>query len=244
MNTPTLHNFYALLRDAARTTPDGGTRCGQLNAFRALVSDYGMELNTDNLGAGICDKDQPFFWSRTWEAANFPPGKITFTWPALVCFELQATRENPFSKRSRIKAEIEVAVLDVLGDGCANGKCAGCEGRTPHQIVRDTEILLGQVLRYVGGSVFVKVEDDATGLYNRDALETAKENGDIFGYTVMHEFGAALEATKEVPQMRMDFAAKKLYGTAVRLQIPFADCEQNPPQYTLPSIKVTASCCM
>lgn len=242
----TLEQFYALLKEAARTCPDTGEICTQLQAFRALAFESGREINTDNLGASVCDKDRPYFWSRKWENLNFSANSIPFDWPALVVYERNAVRKHPFGV-PRIETWLEIGVIDALSDGIERGICSGCQGRTIHDIFRDTQNLLAHVLGYISNSALAEVTgingNVWQGLYNLSILDFAQSQNQIHAYEVKHHFGASLGSVDTAEQFRVDFPAQNIYGTAVVVKITFLDCKPGCSVYELAGVTAPASCC-
>ncbi len=236
-----LEHFFSLLKDAARCSEDTGTRCTQLQAFRAFAVDSSVELNSETLGASLCDRDKPYFWSRKWERGKFTASTLGFEYPALLVYERPGTRKHPFSLRSKMAAPLEIGVIDAYSENCLTGDCAGCNGRTIHEIYRDTGNLLAQVLRYLGGSVLAKVNDGPAALYNLTSLQTSLDALSIEKFEVVQTYGAILEATKEIEQFRIDYPGKKLFGTAVVIPVELIDCEN----CVIPSLNITttSSCC-
>jgi hypothetical protein len=243
----TLEHFYGLLKEAARSCPPlGSGHCLQLQAFRALAFDTGNELNSDNLGATVCDQDRPYFWSRRWENSNYHADQIRFDWPVLLVYEKSAVRHSPFG-RAKVETWLEIGVVDAMPDGIASGVCDGCEGRTVHDVFRDTQRLLTWVLEYLSKSKLVEVvtADGNTHktLSNPVTLDRAIEVNRISSYTVLHEFGAVLGAVDSVEQFRVDYPAKRAYGTAVVPKITFFDCPQGCISYDIPGITLPSTCC-
>lgn len=243
----TLEQFYGLLKEAARVCPDLGSRCTQIQTFRALAFHGGTEINTDNLGATMNDRDKPYFWSRIWETNNFSANGLGFRWPALVVFERNALREHPFGPRPKVKRWLEIAVIDALSDGVQEGKyLVGCDGRTIHDIFRDTEMLLSWALKYISGSVVALVETldgkTVSTLANEKSLVKALQSNLIQGYQSGHNFGATLGGVETAEQFRVDFASKKVFGTAVVVSAPFFDCPTDCQVNELP-IHTATSCC-
>ena len=243
----TLEQFYGLLKEAARACPASGSACTQIQTFRALAFHGATEINTDNLGATMNDRDKPYFWSRIWESNNYSSNGLGFRWPALVVFERNALREYAFGPRPKVKRWLEIGVIDALADGVENGVyLAGCDGRTIHDIFRDTEKLLAWVLAYVSDAVVAQVETlegrTYSTLANAEALTKALSSNLIQGYTIGHNFGNTLGGIETAEQFRVDFAGKKVFGTAVVVSVPFFDCPDDCTVHSLP-VPAAAPCC-
>jgi len=90
MNTIT--DFFGILKDTCRFFPQGEKEVTP-QAFAVVRS--AEELNLQNLGKSIADKDRPFFWSRKWAAQNYNPSAIQWEYPAVVAVDLGYEMENP-----------------------------------------------------------------------------------------------------------------------------------------------------
>lgn len=222
---PTLPDFFLALKQAVMFSPKADMKCKQLQALRVSPREYGQELASDNLGATICDRDKPFFWSRRWELAKFNPNQITWEYPLLFASELSISTKNAMSNASERTYSFQVAVLDRYSEDCDKGKCQGCEGRTVNEIFYDTETLLHSVVRYLATVTEATTDMDATGFWGRAYLDWLIDQGKIGGYTPGMDWGGIMGVeNKGAVSYRTAIESLRVYGTAIDITVTVKGC--------------------
>lgn len=224
-NDITLETMYSILLDAVRRYPaTQGYECKQPQTFRVLQLDHGAELQTENMGATLSDKDTPYFYSRSWERRKFTPNNITADFPVLTAFELSSDLPRGISQFSAPQTYfVEIAVLDQYKKDC-QGKPGKCESRTVNQIYADTETILLNCVNYLSGSIIAQV-GEVTGVYYEPLLQYWQTCGEIDGYAMVYDIGARLQAdNKEARITHVEMGATGVYGTKIRLKFPINRC--------------------
>ena len=244
----TIDHFYSLLRDAARSSPPvENAPCLQLQAFRALAFEDATEITAPNFGATVCDRERPYYWSRSWAASGYDESQIQAEFPVLAAFERTAVRKNAFNPQNSTLSEIEIAVIDRYDtEGCEGGNCKGCAGRTRMEIFRDTRILLSYVLQYIGGSVLADIDGIGRGLFHAQTLENLALTNQITAYAPVSDFGAMMAgANLETRMFNVEFTAAKLWGTGAVVSTKTLDCIPLLPVAMLPDTSgiMSKSCC-
>ena len=245
-------DFYNALKQAVMFSPqyvqpDSGQgkvwKCRQLQTFRVMQKERGAELVSPNLGATICDKNKPFFWSRKWHESGYGD-PITFNYPALLLTELSFSTERPFQKQTKRCYNYQIAVVDVQSDDCKTCACESCEKRTVNEIFTDTESLLFDALFYLTGVRGATLEPSGeTGFWNTAYLDYLKEIGGISDYTPGQDWGGGILApvNKDVTAYRIAMAGTtNIHGTALNFTACFQNCEATEPNFNLPDFGVLA----
>lgn len=251
MSAATLTDFYNALKQAVMfspqyVVPNSGNgkawKCRQLQTWRVMSKERGAELASPNLGATVCDKGKPFFWSRKWHESKYSDS-ITFTYPALLLTELSFQTEKAFQKNTKRCYTFQLAVVDQLSGDCAKCLCESCEKRTIGEIHADTEALLFSALYYLSNIRQATTEPDgATVWANVDYLQALKDAGGISDFNPAADWGGLLNSTnKEVSAYRIAIEATKHYGTAVNFTACFHNCEATEQNFNLPDFGVLAS---
>lgn len=182
---PTLTDIYSALRDSVRFYPRQDLKCNQPQTWRVLQQSLGVEISTDNLGATICDKDKPYFWSRLWEEKGYNPNSITWSFPLLFAFEMPGSIKDPFGGAPQFVYTLQIGVLDVLSDDKAGRSCTGCNGRTVNEINDSTQAMLQNCLEYLKNTYQYSIDGGAPVWANKTFIEqgeaaqrfTANRNG-------------------------------------------------------------------
>lgn len=246
----TLTDFYNALKQAVMfspqyVAPDSGNgkvwKCRQLQTFRVMAKDKGAELASANLGAVICDKGKPFFWSREWHENKYNPNNITFKYPALLLTELSFSSEQAFQQNTKRCYTFQLAVVDQLVDDCKTCSCESCEKRTINEIYADTEALLFSATYYLSKMREARLEpSNETVWANTDYLAHLKETGDISEFHTLADFGGLLNGQNKAGSgYRLEFA--KIYGTALNITACFQNCEATEFNFNLPDFGVLAA---
>ena len=245
-----LNDFYTALKQAVMFSPqyveaDSGNgkvwKCRQLQTFRVMQKERGADLKAPNLGATICDKGKPFFWSRRWHENGYGD-PITFNYPALLLTELSFTPERLFQKQTKRCYTFQIAVVDQIGSDCKECNCQSCEKRTGNEIFADTEALLFDALYYLSkmrGAVLQPSGE--SGVWNTDYLDYLKTSGGISDYTPGQDFGSILNSdNKGASGYRIAVESEGIFGTAVNVTACFQNCEATEYNFKLPDFGVFA----
>lgn len=245
-----LNDFYTALKQAVMfspqyVSPDSGNgkvwKCRQLQTFRVMQKERGAELISPNLGATICDKNKPFFWSRLWHEKGYGD-PITFNYPALLLTELSFSTERPFQKQTKRCYNYQIAVVDVQSDDCKTCACESCEKRTVNEIFTDTESLLFDALYFLSQVRGATLQPGGeTCFWNTAYLDYLKETGGISDYATGADFGGMLGSwNKDATAYRIAVETNKVYGTAMNFTACFSNCEATEPNFNLPDFGVLA----
>ena len=247
----TLNDLYTALKQAVMFSPQyvaEGTgngkpwKCRQLQTFRVMQKERGGDVAAPNMGATICDKDKPFFWSRLWHESKYNPNKITFAYPALLLTELSFQVNQPFQKQTERCYNFQLAVVDQLPEDCKDCNCQSCEKRTVNEVFADTEALLFDASYYVSQLRQAVLEPGGeSGVWNTAYLAALKERGDINGYNIGADIGGLIATkSKGATAYRVSVEATKIYGTAFNFTACFSNCEATQPNFNLPDFGVLA----
>ena len=224
-----IEDWLRAFRDSVKYSAPGADnmKCRQLQTFRVLPNPRLPELTTDNLGANICDKERPFFWSRLWAETQFNPNAVVWEFPLLYMFDMSAPIENAFSGKAKAKHTFQIGVLDVLADDCAAGKCGGCGGRTINEIQIDTQRLLINSFRFISGIVYGNDFGGAipSGWYHKGYLDKLVLDSVIPAGDRSKHLADTLEPlNKSILSAHVERPTAKIYGTAAELILPTTAC--------------------
>lgn len=216
--TPTLDTYFAAFRDAARFhRPASTLKCERINAFRVFQQSMAAEMSTPTLGATICDKGKPYFFSRAWEEKQFNPNAIAFDFPLLFIFETEATAKMTAVEDGVVivSHRLQVGVVDVYAEPKATSTyCAGCEGRTVNEIYRSTEQLLYYALKFVANVGTSVRLDGLKYITHRSACDACDD------FEPLH----LLNDTTLEPVVRIERPAERIYGTATFIRATAKHC--------------------
>lgn len=208
-------------RDAVRFhKPESKLRCHRLNAFRAFQQSSAAEMSTPTLGATICDKDKPYFFSRLWHEKKYNPNAIAFDFPLLFLFEIEATARYTSISEGLIVVShhLQVGVVDVYTEPKPSASyCHGCEGRTVNEIYQDTERLLYYALRFVSDLGVETTSDLRKRMVHRSACQDPER---------WEELNMFSDTTSE-PILRIERPAERIYGTATFIRAVARHCIKN-----------------
>lgn len=237
---PSLTDFFTVLKQAVMFSPKTEMKCKQLQALRVSPREYGMELASENIGATICDKDKPFFWSRIWEQKKYNPNQVAWEFPLLFVSELSISTKNAMLNSAERTYVFQVTVLDKYSEDCDKGKCQGCEGRTVNEIFYDTETLLHSVVRYLATITEAETDRGVSGFFGRDYLGWLIDRGMIGGYTPGMDWGGIMATeNKNAVSYRTAIETLRVYGTAIDLTVTVKNCEEPTFDFsTCPDISV------
>lgn len=223
----TLPDIYAALRDSVRYYPAQDMPCKRLQTWRVFQQSLGVEASTPNLGATICDKDKPYFWSRDWHEKKYNPNGIAWKFPLLFAFETEGAMTGPFgfSGDTKMVYTLQIGVLDVLTDNKDARNCVGCNARTVNEIYADTETMLLSALHFV--SRVNQTEIDGTDVWaNADLVSQGEASGalNVTGKTSISILDASQKYNQEAPFFRIERSAEKMYGTAMNIRVAASVC--------------------
>ncbi len=221
-----LTDIYNAFRDSVRYYPAQDTTCKRLQTWRVFQQSLGVEVSTANLGATVCDKDKPYFWSRDWHEKKYNPNAITWKFPLLYAFETEGTMIGPFGFGGAAKMvySLQVGVLDVLIDTPDGRKCVGCQSRTPNEIYADTETLLLSALHFVSNVNQTGI-DGVDVWANADLVSQGEASGalNITGKTAISILDQSQKYNQEAPFFRIEKIGN-IYGTAISLRVATQVC--------------------
>jgi len=248
----TLTDFYNALKQSVMFSPQYVVpdskqgkvwKCRQLQTWRVMGKERGAELASPNLGATICDKGKPFFWSRKWHENGYTPNNIIFEYPALLLTELSFNPELAFQKQTKRCYVFQLAVVDKMSDDCQTCNCESCEKRTINEIGSDTESLLFSSLYYLSKIKQATLEPSGETVFaNTDYLQALKDTGSISEFHPGADWGGQLNGqNKGVGGYRISIEAEKIYGTAVNFTACFHNCEATELNFNLPDFGVLAA---
>jgi hypothetical protein len=222
---PNIYNLYTLVKNAVRYFPDDGQLCHRPNAFLVETKDLGGNLSDPNLGATICDKNKDYFYSRIWERKGHP-SNIEFEWPLVSMFARDSVPTKLFTSKTSINYSMFLFVTDVYkGKDCDGCDCGGCDNRTVNEIYADTQKILFSILAYIGQSGLYLV-DDVEGLWHPAHLAFLEDAGKINEYSFIKGLDSSLNVTNGSPLLYHTAPGEDRYGTALRFNIEFKDCNQ------------------
>ncbi len=219
-----IYAFYGLIRDAVRFYPESGATCKRPNAFLVETKDGGENLRETNLGVTICDKDRNYFFSRLWEESGFPQA-IEHDWPLVTVLMRESTLTKPFSVGPKISRDLFINVVDTYrakGD-CDGCDCEGCDNRGINDIYADTEVILLNILRYLGNSAVYHYED-AKYLLNRDHWAYLYSRGDLDYPEREAGMESVLGSANPTVSMYPVNPVENIYGTTARIKVEFTEC--------------------
>lgn len=228
-----LTDIYAAFRDSVRFYPRHELKCNQLQTWRVLQKSMAVEISTPNLGATICDKDKPFFWSRLWHEKAYNPNSIVWEFPLLYAFENESTLINPIGGSGVIISSVQVGVLDVWVDDKDGRKCVGCGARTVNEIYFDTETMLLSSLRYLNNTRGYQVDGGAAVWANSDFIAQGIAAQRFDAVPVAPSIlTASQKHNAEDPTFRVERSAENIYGTAVNLRFAVNACPETEWNFT------------
>lgn len=247
-----LNDFYNALKQSVMFSPqyvqpDSGNgkvwRCRQLQTWRVMSKERGAELASPNLGATICDKGKPFFWSREWHENKYNPNNITFKYPALLLTELSFSTERAFQQNTKRCYSYQLAVVDIQTEDCKTCVCESCEKRTINEIYSDTEALLFSTLYYLSKVKYATLEPGGeTGYWNTDYLAHLKENGNISEFHPGADWGGLLNSQQATSyRVAIQAMLSPVYGTAINFTACFHNCEATELNFNLPDFGILAA---
>ena len=223
-----LTDIYAAFRDSVRFYPRQELKCQQLQTWRVLQKSMAVEISTPNLGATICDKDKPFFWSRLWHEKGYNPNSIVWEFPLLYAFETdESIMINRFGGDSKIVSSVEVGVIDVLVDDKDGRKCVGCNSRTINEIHRHSETMLLSALRYVDNTRGYSVDGGAPVWANSDFIAQGIAAQRFDAVPVAPSILTASQSmNREAVTYRAEYSSLHVYGTSARLRFVVNSCPE------------------
>lgn len=243
-------DFYNALKQAVMFSPQYVApdskqgkvwKCRQLQTWRVMQKERGGELASPNLGATICDKGKPFFWSKKWHDSKYTPNNIAFEYPALLLTELSFSSEKAFQKSTKRCYSFQLAVVDQQTAECANCGCDSCENRTITEIFADTETLLFSVFNYLSKVKEAVLQPSGETVFaNTDYLDYMKEQGAISAWDGGKDWGGLLNS-QQVSAYRIAVEASKIYGTAANFTACFHDCNASTYNFNVPDFGVLAA---
>lgn len=222
----TIADIYAAFRDSVRYYPAQDTPCKRLQTWRVFQQSLGVEVSTANLGATVCDKGKPFFWSRDWHEKGYNPNAITWKFPLLFAFETDGVMQGPlgFGGTSKMVYSLQIGVLDVLTDTTDARKCVGCNARTVNEIYSDTETLLLSAIHFVSNVNQTGI-DGVDVWANESLVKQGKESGalNVTGETAISILDQSQKYNQEAPFFRVERIGN-IYGTAINLRVSVPVC--------------------
>lgn len=212
-----LVTFYTAMREAVRLhNPASNLPCRRLQTFRVFAASPSQELLTPTLGASICDKDKPFFFSREWHEKKYNPNEIAWQYPLLFAFEVEAVCDFTQIEDGvvRTRHTLQVGVLDIAKEVKSASGCKGCEGRTVNEIYLDTQQQLFEALLFAK-RIGIATFDDGT-----QTLRSPGAYNATFTAVNMIE-----EPQNALALFRIERPAERVYGTGVTLTIKAQQCD-------------------
>jgi len=211
---PTLTDIYGALRDSVRFAPKH--EYNQPKTWRVLQQSLGVEISTDNLGATICDKDKPYFWSLLWEESGYRT--IAWDFPLAFAFEMPGVIKDPFGGAPQFIYALQVGVLDVLSDDKAGRSCVGRNGRMVNEINDSTQAMLQARLEYLKNTYQYSIDGGAPVWANK----TFVEQGEAAQRFSANRFGPSItdksqSLNQDVPFFRAEKVGN-IYGTVTTLR--------------------------
>lgn len=227
-----LYDFFGLLKNAVRYFPDDGEPCHRPHTFLVETKDLGGNLNEPNLGATFCDKDKNYFYSRLWEQNGYPSA-ISFNWPLVSVFARESTIKKALSKRPQVTYQLFLNVVDVYygGSDCPGCKCGGCQMRSVNEINADTERILLTLLSYISDSAVYRI-DGVEYLYNAGHIEYLVDQGQISNPMFIRSLESKVTTLNESVLMYNTAPGENRYGTSIRINMEFDNCNTTPFEFT------------
>lgn len=238
-------DFYSILRDAAKYYPVGN-RWNTIQAFRVLEHEAAMDIINENMGAGPCDIDTPYFYSTPWEQAGRDMNNITGAFPLLTVFQQSANIGKFFGGVGDFQPVLGITVWDKVEQD-KGGKCDNGYNRSISQVWRDTFEMLLTVLDYVKGVKYSVIDGDKTGWYNEAFLQQLQERGVISKYSATKPLAARLLQGNENMQTFQELInSHQIAGTSVKITMDGNLCSR--PSYDFESqnlslLNINKSCC-
>jgi hypothetical protein len=229
------------LRSAVIFSPENELTCKQLQTFRVIEKGSGGIISAENFGATMCDKENPWFWSRLWAGNGYNPNAVTWEFPVLALIETSYTAKRPLAQNSERCYEFNLSVLDIPSVDCGKWKCKGCKGRTINQVYEDTETLLFSALRYLAGLVEATLPDGTTGVYHVNHLDAMVAARTISGYTRGVNIGSVLESNiQNASAYKTSLGAGGIVGNAINIQVCVKNCVVPEYNFNTPSFAALA----
>lgn len=222
--TPELTDIYDALKDSVRFYPKQEIPCCQPQTWRVLQKSLGVEISTENLGATICDKDKPYFWSRRWHESKYKPDNIQFDYPLLYAFEMPGTLKDPFGSNPQFIYTLQIGVLDVLSDDGAARSCMGCNGRTINEINETTQGILQACIDYLKNTYPYSINDAAPVWANKTFIDYGLSAN---RFTANRTGGSITDKAQSLNPDATFFRVEKtgnIYGTAITLRFYGGGC--------------------
>lgn len=236
-----LTDIYSALRDSVRFYPAQDLPCRRPQTWRVLQSEFAAEVSTQNLGATICDKGKPYFWSRLWHERQYNPSGIVWAFPLLYCYELDGAIVDPLSGSPRFVYNVQIGVLDVLKDDKDARNCIGCNARTINEIHADTQTILQACVEYLKNTAGWSV-DGAAPVWANSAF--IQNGADAQRFTANRVAPGILTGSQkynaESTFFRAERSAEKIYGTALNLRIAADSCAEIDWNFNEPDFGVLA----
>lgn len=230
-----IEDFLNALMGAVKYSSPTAPPCQRLETFRVFPNQRLPELPSMNLGATICDKDKPFFWSRKWAESKFNPNNVEWAFPLLYVFDMAANVEDIFSGRTKAVHNLQIGVLDVMSPDCANGDCVGCNNRTPNEIHIDTQRMLVTALRFAGGYVYGNDFGGVipSGFYHEGYLQKLVTDLVIPpGDRTRRLLASTIPKNKSNVFVHVERPTDNIYGTATELNLYTSACPDGTFDFT------------
>ena len=227
--TVQLTDIYTALRDSVRFYPNTDQPCQQPKTWRVLQRSLAAEVSTQNLGATVCDKDKPFFWSRLWHEQQYNPNAVVWEFPLLYAFEQQATAVNPFGSGGKAIHGLQIGVLDKLIDTPEARMCVGCNSRTINEIYADTQNILFSCLEFLKNTRGFSVDGGDPVWANKDLVEQGIAAQRFDAVPVLPSILTESEKlNQEAVFFRAERITEKIYGTAINVRVAVTNCAETP----------------
>ena len=215
---PTLTDIYTALRDSVRFYPRQELKCNQPQTWRVLQQSLGVEISTENLGATICDKGKPYFWSRLWEEKGYNPNSIVWNFPLLFAFEIPGSIKDLLGSSPKFIYTLQIGVLDVLSDDKAGRSCVGCNGRTVNEINDSTQAILQACLDYLKNTRPYSIDGGADVWANKSFIQQGMA---AQRFTASPRGAGITDQSQSLNSEAQFFRAEKvgnIYGTVITLR--------------------------
>lgn len=224
-----LTEFFSILKSAVRHFPANEMPCKQLQTFKVFGIDRAVELNTDNAGATIQDKNKPYFYSRKWEREGYNPNSITFELPALGVTQLSTIKESKGGKSLKASYLMQLAVIDVVRD---TAECAGgpdglydCAQRNVSEIFADCEAMMDTLIVFLMQVVKIRFETGQEAWYYRPAIESAHQRGFVPDYSEVAELAEYMQFDGRSARYDLvEVFTTSHYGVSVNIRLENIEC--------------------